>query len=1270
MAAAYPPDHKKSKLADLFRSPFRSNSIPAEESDWYIPYNGPVEPPRPGSLTNPQYSDHNVSPSKSHVAPSFRTESTTRDSGSRRGTVSKPGSKVTYLSLDTGGIGESPASIVENATIPRKSSTANLFHLHSKDRSLQQQQPSSPQLPAAQPRTAPGTLRHPFNPHGFDSFTFPSHPNQRPPASPTLAAYRGLPSSTFQTSSPVTPGERHPYSTNSPTSVVHSPRVEAAWASHNTAPRARSSTMRSNVTINPEPTVISPSDRLSPTLPRGRVMSSSEGIQPPPSLLQPRNPVLSKSRSNPQSLSTAAAARGGGTTLATSPTYPMHSHPYALSPPTSSNNKPPIPLKSEEVMQLQRLRSATSTPNLRGRSGSTASRTRLPSTGPGAGAHTTTLPSRRAPPPPRIDISHHPHDGLQVHTGMVHEFPMALAPVSQVGALFAPKPSRFVAAYVTPIDSGLPRSPYSLARPTDSDLDTDRGMLNQCLPKPGSGYRGKYSYGLGTDLGVPPADRARRLLMSRSTPALHTQMEKDRDQAEDPFDSSKTSSDTDRERERKRREDESIQALRDNKLLSAEREMWARTAKDSWGNKRSRSLSTRGKAVVRRSVSHGALNDEAGIAVRARSTVNVNAVPPRANENFNRLRSRTISREQATGIPEHHLNPPSTSHHRPTDSGETAVGSLPVTGRSLRYLASAAFGHGGHSPKISVDTSNSGSGTGGLGTASTRSSANVGKHSGSAGRRSNHTHSRGSSVETRPFSAASSHVPIVAVTVPPPEPKVSVESSDDAEVVDIRSVRNTMMDEDVDGEADADGGFARAAVEQRIGLAFSSPPPTPDPILPSRGNAVHPYASPTAVAMSSSIVAATRAGPHPTSPVQGSPIEGGSPIKDDVGSRHRLPPQVVQAHKRSMSGGPNALAPGPPAAPTPSLLKIVPPPPPTSYNRTPITPPSSTDSPSHPFLAGRINKERPSSGQVERSFEDALLASSALAEWPPFAAQLRERGDSVATVTKTIRPSKEKEPSPVEGPVILADSAASRSRRNTFGTQAGHHNNSNPSSPVQTTTPSRNSFGSPTESRGRGWKEGLEPVPRTPRLTRRRSRSVSEMTSADGKAPAHYPPLGSYPPNSVHNGGHARSASQPLLAMQASASQSRPSLSQEPNGSFTPPTESSIVSSVNPEIVFQENEDLSEFRDLFYRPRGENGTSVVSSSIRSSLIADSDAGAHERRESGNSLQYWGILSPALGSPGIGEPHAAAVQSPMSPRSVHDRREIAGDSKYLLYVRSL
>jgi hypothetical protein len=586
-----------------------------------------------------------------------------------------------------------------------------------------------------------------------------------------------------------------------------------------------------------------------------------------------------------------------------------------------------------------------------------------------------------------------------------------------------------------------------------------------------------------------------------------------------------------------------------------------------------------------------------------------------------------------------------------------------VGSRSLRYLASAAFGHTGHSPKIFVDTSGSGSGTGtgdpgtgGPSTSSARSSSLIGG-SGSARKRSVQSlHSQSSSIDARPLGTVKFQ-PIgntgatdgTGIVTRDYAADGDTDTEEDGDVVDIRSCSQGRTAGE-DRQVETPSGNV---VEQRIGLAISSPPATPVPILSPRSASGHPYSTP--------IVGMTpnRAGSHDTSPVLASApgVTGG--IKDDFGSRHRLPPRVFHAHKRSLSAGQNQTPIAPLSPSAHSVFTL------TSSITTSSSQTVDGEQSRHPFLAGaaRDARNRPPSGQVERSFEDALIASASHTEWPAFASQLQVKGDpstsSIANVSfnshKSEAPPSSYRPS---HSVLPTTPARPKSGAGTFGVT------SHPTSSFSPKMARRPSLADTIR--------GVTPIPNASqilempiRFMRPRSRSMSDIPnlledfSSPSTAPSG-PTANTFLSVTV---GHARSASQPFGA--AAQSSPRPSF----QGSTSHPTDSSVVSYVNPELTLRDSQDLSEFRDLFYRPPHQPSGM---NSLRSSFLAGSDGGEGvigSRPISGTSLHLWSVLSPVLRSPFV-EEHSLvssgvqigneSLRDPEVSRSAQDRSNITND----------
>lgn len=277
---------RKLTFSELLRSPFRSSPSPDARSppaDWYIPYNGPVEPPRhPTFLSPTTISSSSAFEFPGRSMPESRGTANGSTVASRRVHKSMNGksntapaaaaARQTVLSLDKGGIGESPAAIVPD-------DYRNNHHHHFMNSSASARRPSAPALfvssaahskdapvAAATPYLAPTgqqqqqvpsairVERHPFNPHGFDNYIFPTntgstsqststnHPhssgkltlNLPSPSSPLY----NIPSPTFPRTSP-TPIDRHPYAAN----VLS--RAEQIWPNITGTSTATATTSRS-----------------------------------------------------------------------------------------------------------------------------------------------------------------------------------------------------------------------------------------------------------------------------------------------------------------------------------------------------------------------------------------------------------------------------------------------------------------------------------------------------------------------------------------------------------------------------------------------------------------------------------------------------------------------------------------------------------------------------------------------------------------------------------------------------------------------------------------------------------------------------------------------------------------------------------------------------------------------------------------------------------------------------------------------------------------
>jgi len=1266
------PLPRRSKLSELIRSPFRSSTLHQEDNDWYIPYDGPIEPPRLSLPTlsatpafdysTPQRRDRSPITLEAHRDSRIIGPSRDSSSSKRAHKAGKPARKA-VISLDTGGIGESPATVLDEQS-SRRSSAANLFsssHSH-KDPSRSPLPP--PAVPYVVNTPSPILLsaaRHPFNPHGFDnncpslstSTNTPLNPLP-PPPSPLITSTAILPTVTFPPSLHTnSTTEKHPYSTPSANTFS---RIDQVWPTisvNNTSTTSRSRA----ATILSSGTVTSASDRSIVTGPltsernasewgqhqhletlrhrtesrHGRVEQHFTGSSGSTSVTSsaPRDRdhhfsphhTLMKSRSTPQSLSASHYNYLNTNT----PAYPMHTHPYALSPipsshsPTSPsgtplgfNGKPPIPRKSFGV--LQRLRATASAPNLQngtkqaGIQAASHSHTKGP-------AHSRE--HKRSHVPPRINIT--PPTGA-THDGMAHELPITLVPASSMQAVAHPRP-RFISAPVPPEDP-IPSSPYPLSKPQFPEFDdTDRNMFAQCLPLPApSSCRdrvkevkdGKGSTSPGGVLESPLSDAAsfkskdveKTLDLHRGGPRDHED-----DGSEDEADEAEKRAEIRRRRER----DEALaQAVRDNELLTAERERWEKHAHRSLGNKRSRSLSMRGKQnTVRRTASQGAIQSNVPAVAGSRSDAAAGHAPN------GRHRATTVTSGDSILSSTRKVSSRGVSGPPPADSARSRSATLDsVAGpsasvSSLRYLASAAFGHTGHSTKMTTDSNSvSGGRTSLLGPPSvTHSNTAAGAAGGSVSRRSatsgsrsgsmSDGHSRGSSADTRQIAVAT----VVRLSQAPQHQDY------DTNVMDIRD------DED---------NSVRAAVEQRIGLALS---PSPELMARSRSNTVlsatsgggiqHPYASPSAIPVSLS----SRAGPHPTTAGQTS----GIPFKDDVATRHRLPPQVIHAHKRSLSTGNSAssIAPAVGAAASAS--------PPPSRRGKASAPPAS-DISDHPFMASSETfLERPSSGRVEVSFQEALVASTALSEWPgPLSAELRD-GD----------------PDPFRrNPVAVVPT-------NPPGTPHRRRTRSHGASSASNTTPPRRQPSTQSTSRNQ---PPIPPPVATSTPLKRRSRSMSDIktrilgrstSSSENVCSRPVSPTRTFGPPDSPTTSHAH-------AIQANSPEYHAS---QTSGGVSPPTESSIVSIVNPEILLHEGrDDLEEFRDLFYRPNMAHSTE---SSPRGSLRVDagSSIGLGGRPLSGTSA-LWNSLGPVFSE--HFEMESGNVNVPHSTRS-SERRPSHGSS---------
>jgi hypothetical protein len=1242
MATGHTSLSRRSKLSGLIRSPFRFSSVTPDDNDWYIPYNGPIEPPRHSvhAVSGIPAFEYSTPPRRetSPVASSAHRDSRMighlRDLSPKRAHKAGKGARQTVISLDTGGIGESPATVLDEQNSRRPSAT-NLFssssHTH-KDRSPP---------PAAVPYvvntpsptlTTTAAARHPFNPHGFDNYTFPSTATATTKPTSSKASTSASPLITT-TPTPTFPSshsniERHPYSAKTFS------RGEQIWPgiSVNTAPTTTTSRSRA-ATILSNGTVTSTSDRSTATMHltsernlsewgqhqqhsetvrhrtesrHGRVeqhFTGSSGSTSATSMSPrdrdhhsfPQHHTLSKSRSTPQSLSASHYNYLNTTT----PAYSMQTHPYALSPIPSSlapgspsgtplgfNGKPPIPRKSPGV--LQRLRATASAPNLLNATKHATTQQAVSHSHSHIQDSSYPREHKRSHVPPRIDVT---PPAMVVHSSMAHELPVTLAPASSVQAMAYPRP-RFISAVVPPEDP-IPGSPYPLSRPQLPEFDdTDRNILAQCLPLPvPNSYRermtevregkGSTPPGAGPEEG-PSNDAAsfkskdveKTLILRRGGPHEH----EDDDDSEDEADEEEMRAERLRRRER---DDALAQAVRDNELLTAERERWEKHAQRSLGNRQSRSLSIRGKQLgVRRSVSHSALGlDASAVAGSATADAAGGRAPNGRHramtmgngdgKSMSSTRTRKMSSKGASRPP-----PASSARSRSTTLDSVAGPGASVS--SLRYLASAAFGHTGHSAKLSVDSA-SGSGgrtsflatsspathadaatTGVVGAASggsvsaSRRSATSGSRSGSV----SGSHSRGSSADTRHIAVAT----VVRLSQePPPPPQQQQQQQDyDADVMDIR---------------DNEDNSVRLAVEQRIGLALS---PSPELVARSRSNTVlsgassggmqHPYASPSVISMSLS----SRAGPHPTTASPTNTV----PFKDDVSARHRLPPQVVHAHKRSLSAGNSgsSVLPGAAAALTTSTQPA---------RAAKMSAPPTSDMPDHPFMASSEMPNRPTSGQVESSFQEALIASTTSSEWPPsLSAELRD-GDpdpfrrnpvAVAPTTPPRTPPRGTT-SRSNGAVAASPSTTPRTHRRKFFALSSSGSERPSPAPVATSTP-----------------------------LKRRSRSMSDIkTQILGLSSSSPPDRTSLRPVSP-----AFTFGTPDSPQQTSQARvTRPSLENHasyPSGGISPPTESSVASIVNPEFLLHEGrDDLEEFRDLFYRP---HMTYSTESSPRESMRVD------------------------------------------------------------------
>lgn len=1197
MATGPLPSSRRSRLADIIRTPFRSNSVP-EVNDWYIPYNGPIEAPRhsvavgPGvtSLELPQHLvfDQQRRPSTSADMP-MRLESRAQQQSSSTGAFAsskrgrKPVPKV--ISLDTGGIGESPASILDDThhhhSTARRPSAAHIFSHH------KEKQP-----PSSQPTAVPYVgqrLNHPYNPtgSGFETFAFPTTSNDlsstttttttnknhlSPSTGPFLAL--SLPSPTFPAPVANSSNDRHPYSANTLRTGT-----DSSWPNYGTvSSRSRAPTFVStqltgasaSTALSSVPSEWDNSDRTRGLVDSsGRYRATPEAVSPTsvtfatnsgsPSTSR-QQPPLTKSRSTPQHLNTATLVAP----LSSPPkpiTYSLQSHPYATSPiiPSASHAtlKPPIPAKSPGL--LHRLKSSVSAPNLAAQSrqhGRIAERKESISSNL----------SRRAAAPGRIDIPNPSQDAnafttkIPTHTSMVHTNPITLQPASSVSSFAHPRP-RFVPTLV-PSYEPIPSSPYPLSRPPYKEFDnSDQNILAQCLPVSHVGGHRRSKKTVEVD---PLASFSSPGGGNAEETAVNNRDGIEGDSAE-------------LEKKAWEKNDVIARAVRDNELLRVERQRWEQTAVRSLGNKRSRSLSNKGPLTgPRRSVSHSALATMAAaqsneFGVRPSDGLNAYGLPNRSAttrgrsgttsghtggfQNWSmgtvkRSRSATLDQTMAAGG----------GHRGRKSSSNNGGGELHSwhskssgNGNSLRYLASAAFGHShSHSRKISIESSS----------ARSRSSAGgpqvVKGHlvAGSSG-----SHSRDSSADITRIG-----------TIPSSARR---DRDEDMDVVDIRSATE---DE------------ARAAVEQRIGLALSpSPEPRKDVITtPMLG---HPYASPSLMSMSSPNTPTSRAGPHPANVH----IASNVPFKDDVATRHRLPPQVVNAHKRSLSQTPRINGSTSPSAVTGATSS-------TSLS-------ASTSSPnieSHPFNVNTADKkQRPTSGRVEQAFEEALLASTASSEWPEFHSLTAELRDGDPDPFRRNVPS-------------IAPSTPPRK------------------STSRQTTPRKSSM----KSFDYGSYTPLK-APPIPKMIRRRSRSMSDILSIDQSTSS--APL----PRSVAGNTLGQSWSHfgpydaPNFETRPIPDETfNPSLSSHwdnGNSSTSPPT--SIASAVNPEIVVRDEgeEDLEEFRDLFYRPYPAFDMSA-DNSPRESMRS-----ASEGRPASGSSTLWNVLSPVFG----GEFDATRSNHPLS-----------------------
>ncbi|KAF9517668.1 hypothetical protein BS47DRAFT_1359450 [Hydnum rufescens UP504] len=417
--------------------------------------------------------------------------------------------------------------------------------------------------------------------------------------------------------------------------------------------------------------------------------------------------------------------------------------------------------------------------------------------------------SRHSKLPPKLDSVPKFHPP-------VHEHPLSLSPESTILAVVDPRP-RFVASITGAND--IPQSPYTLGRPSFTTYDYELGALPKCFPP--------YSKTKDT-LTVPDLPKTGDLLM---------------------------------------------QFMQDDALLAAERAKWASRAQNSFGNKRSRSLSTRSMHhQIRRSRSANAM-------------------------------SGTASHEAEEGLI--------------VDVGTTYTHSstAPSHQTSLKYIAATAFGHG-HSPKVSIDNS----GVTSLGTWSTGTIPPIGVTS--QPYHSHTSHSRTSSESKRKsghkqkdsgrgvFEAVIGCVSSGACETSPERTQTREESPP---VLDVKPTPPSPQISE-----------AALAVEQRIGIALSTPPTTLEV------TAIFPD------------------------------------YRDNV-SKHRLPPQV-HAHKRSLSAG---------SAPT-ALVSKQSSPSAKPYFSSSTPPRKESSASSHPFVEAAIKDSRPASGLLQAYFEDAVIASTSV----------------------------------------------------------------------------------------------------------------------------------------------------------------------------------------------------------------------------------------------------------------------------------------------------